>query len=167
MKPGVLLALGALALVNSSAVHALDCRKASLPVEKLFCASTELNNADEAMSAAYFKLLRETVDPDFHAALIRSQRRWLELRSQGVDRFRAAECDRSDDRQVLLTMTRDRLTFLQTAAPIRTMEQQQKIAARDGGGPFNSSSITPAGRPFACHRHTCRRLRAGEAESGL
>ena len=75
MKPSVLLALGALALANASPVHALDCRNASLPVEKLFCATPELKQADEAMSAAYFKLLRETADPDFHAALIRSQRR--------------------------------------------------------------------------------------------
>jgi uncharacterized protein YecT (DUF1311 family) len=134
MKPSVVWALGALIVAHASAVQALDCGKASLPVEKLFCATPELRQADEAMSAAYFKLLRETADPDFHEALIRSQRRWLEVRSHGVDRFGAAERDHTDDRKVLLTMTADRLSFLQTAAPVRAMEQQRKTALQDGGG---------------------------------
>jgi uncharacterized protein YecT (DUF1311 family) len=136
MKLSRLLVLGALVIAQASAAHALNCGKASLPVEKLFCATPELKKADEAMSAAYFKLLRETADPDFHEALIRSQRRWLEVRSHGVDRFGAAEGDQTDDRKVLLNLTRDRLTFLQTGAPIRVMEQQRKIAVQDGGGSF-------------------------------
>jgi uncharacterized protein YecT (DUF1311 family) len=136
MKLSVLWALGALVVAQTSAVHALDFGKASLPVEKLFCTSPELKQADEAMGAAYFKLLRGTADPDFHAALIRGQRRWLEVRSHSVDRFGAAEADHTDDREVLLNMTRDRLTFLQTTAPIRAMEQQRKIAVQDRGGPF-------------------------------
>jgi len=136
MKLSVFLVLGALVVARASPVHAIDCGKASLPVEKLLCATPELKKADQAMSAAYFKLLGETVDPDFHEALIRSQRRWLEARSRGVDRFGAAEGEQTDDRKVLLNLTRDRLTFLQTAAPVRTMEQQRKIAARDSGGSF-------------------------------
>ena len=52
----------------------LDCAKASTPVEKLFCVTPELNKADEAMSAAYFKLVRSATNPEFHDALIRSQR---------------------------------------------------------------------------------------------
>ena len=58
--------LAALVVAHASPVHALDCGKASLPVEKLFCANPKLKKADETMSAAYFKLLRETADPDFH-----------------------------------------------------------------------------------------------------
>jgi uncharacterized protein YecT (DUF1311 family) len=139
MKPSFPLVLAAVVVAHSFPAQALDCAKASLPVEKLFCATPELKKADEAMSAAYFKLLRETTDPEFHEALIRSQRRWLEVRSHGVDRFGAAEDDaraQTDDRKVLLKMTRDRLAFLQTAASIRTMEEQRKIALKDGGGPF-------------------------------
>src|SRR5262249_43800131 len=138
MKPSVLLALAALAVAIPSAVHALDCRKASLPVEKLICGTPELKKADEAMSAAYFKLLRKTVDPGFHEALIRSQRRWVKIRLEGVDRFGAAENfdDGKDDREVLLEMTRDRLRRLESAEPIGAMEQQRKLAAQDSGGPF-------------------------------
>ena len=137
MKPTLLSALATLAVASSFPVHALDCQRASLPVEKLICATPELQKADEAMSAAYFKLLRKTTDSDFHEALIRSQRRWADLRSRGVDRFgAAADVNRTDDRDVLLEMTRDRLRRLQAVEPIGTIEQQRKLAAQDGGGPF-------------------------------
>jgi uncharacterized protein YecT (DUF1311 family) len=136
MKLTFLLPLGALLLACSSPVHALDCQKASSKVEKLFCSTPELKKADEAMSAAYFKLLRETTDPEFHAALILSQRRWLKVRSYGPDRFGQAEGDKTDDREILLIMSRERLTFLRTAEPIRTMEQEREIISKDSGGTF-------------------------------
>jgi uncharacterized protein YecT (DUF1311 family) len=132
----VLALLGALVLTHSSPVHALDCAKASSSVEKLFCGTPELRKADQAMSAEFFKLLRETTDPDFHVALIRSQRRWLKVRAYGPDRFGQAENDKTDDRAILLKMTRDRLTWLQTAEPIRAMEQERKITSKDSGGRF-------------------------------
>jgi uncharacterized protein YecT (DUF1311 family) len=136
MKPSFLLALSALVAAHACPVSALDCAKASQPVEKMFCNTPKLKKADEAMSAAYFKLLRQTADPEFHEALVRSQRRWLEARSHGADRFGAAENEKADDRKVLLQMTNDRLTSLRSAEPIRTMEQQRTITAKDSGGPF-------------------------------
>jgi uncharacterized protein YecT (DUF1311 family) len=136
MKHIFLLPLGVLVAANPYPAHALDCAKASSPIEKLFCATPELKKADEEMSAAYFKLVRETKNPDFREGLIRSQRRWLVERSKGPERFGAAEGDKTDDREILLHMTRDRQTFLQNAEPIRTMEQQRKIASQDGGGRF-------------------------------
>jgi uncharacterized protein YecT (DUF1311 family) len=136
MKLGFLAPLCALVLVHPSPVFALDCAKASSPVDKLICATPELKKADEEMATTYFKLLRETADPEFHEALIQSQRRWLKVRSFGPDRFGQAENGKIDDREVLLKMTRDRLTFLRTAAPIRVMEQERKIMSKDGGGTF-------------------------------
>lgn len=90
------LVIGVLVIAHISSVSALDCGKASQPIEKLFCATPELKKADAAMSAAYLKLLHDTTDPDFHEALVRSQRRWLEVRSRGVDRFGTAENDKTD-----------------------------------------------------------------------
>lgn len=88
------------------------------------------------MSAAYFKLLRETTDPEFHDALIRSQRRWLEVREHGPDSFGEAEGDTTNDREILFTVTYDRMMFLRTGDPILTMEQQRKIRLQDSGGAF-------------------------------
>jgi uncharacterized protein YecT (DUF1311 family) len=135
LKLTSLLTLGFLVLVHEPA-HALDCTKASLPVDKLICTTPDLKRADEEMGAAYFKLLRATTDPDFHEALIRSQRRWLEVRSHSPDRFGLGEQDKTDDREVLLKMTRERLSFIQTDAPIHLLELQRKIASEDRGGAF-------------------------------
>jgi uncharacterized protein YecT (DUF1311 family) len=132
MKIGFLTPLSFL-LATSSHVYALDCTRATSHVEKLICSTPELKRTDEAMSVAYFKLLRETTDPDFHEALIRSQRRWLDVRSHGPDRFGQAEGDTTDDRDVLLKMTRERLTSLRTAEPIHMLELQRKMASEDGG----------------------------------
>jgi uncharacterized protein YecT (DUF1311 family) len=128
--------VGFLAVAQSSPAGALDCAKASQPVEKLLCATAALRQADDEMSAAYFKLLRETGDPEFHALLIRSQRRWLAQRLGGPQRFGLAEGDKTDDRDVLLAMTRGRLDFLKSGTPIRTMEDQRRIASRGSGGRF-------------------------------
>ncbi|PDT91902.1 hypothetical protein CO669_01080 [Bradyrhizobium sp. Y36] len=136
MKLVSVLALAACAVISPSAVQALDCAKASLPAEKLICASPEARRADEAMSVAYFALLRRTTDPDFREALIRSQRRWIEARSRGVPRIEGEQEEEADDRKVLLKITRDRLNFLKGNEPIRTMEQQRKIASKESGGPF-------------------------------
>jgi uncharacterized protein len=67
MKFASLLTFGVFVLVHNPA-HALDCTKASLPLEKLICTTPDLKRADEEMGTAYFKLLRATADPDFHEA---------------------------------------------------------------------------------------------------
>jgi uncharacterized protein YecT (DUF1311 family) len=135
----VLLVSIAAVLAGCLSASALDCAKAQQPADKIICATPELRKADEAMSAAYFKLLRETPDPEFHEALIRSQRRWLKVRSGGVDRFGAAENDpdaQKSDASILLDLTRSRADQLQRGELIRTMERQRKIVAKDSGGAF-------------------------------
>jgi uncharacterized protein YecT (DUF1311 family) len=136
IKSTLLVPLSALVLLHPSPARALDCAKASSPLDKLICATPELKKADEEMGAAYFKLLHDTSDAEFHEALIQSQRRWLKTRSFGPERFGQAENDKSDDREILLGITRDRLNFIRTAQPIRVMEQERKIMSNDGGGAF-------------------------------
>jgi uncharacterized protein YecT (DUF1311 family) len=157
MRLGFLSVLGVLVVASPVPVHALDCAKASTPVEKLFCASPELKKADAAMGAAYFKLLRATTNPEFRDALIRSQRRWLQARSPGPDRFGEAGDDSTDDREVLLKMTRDRLAFLKGAEPIRAMEEQKKVVSNDSGGPFAGyeTSCWFLGPPYGNWEYLC------------
>ena len=136
MKLTYPLALHALVVATFCPAYALDCRNASLQVEKLICITPELKKADDVMGAAYFKLLRQTTDAEFHEALIRSQRRWLQARSRGFSRIEGMEDEESDDRKVLLKITTDRINFLKGTVPIRAMEQQRRVAAKDSGGPF-------------------------------
>jgi uncharacterized protein YecT (DUF1311 family) len=137
MKRPWLVTLGLLlAAVEASPAAALDCAKAVQPVEKMLCSTDELKKADDEMIAAYVKLLRETKDPDFHAALLQSQRRWLEQRLLDPQRFSE---EKADDGEVLLKVTRDRLAFLTSGQPIRVMEAECKAASKDSGGPRHSS----------------------------
>ncbi|GLH77398.1 hypothetical protein SSBR45G_23060 [Bradyrhizobium sp. SSBR45G] len=141
--------------------RALDCKNAQQPVDKIICATPALRKADDAMSAAYFKLLRETTDPEFHEALVRSQRRWLKVRSGGVDRFGAAENDpdaQQSDASILLDLTRSRADQLQRGELIRTMEGQRKIVARDSGGAFagfDPASCFFSPPPYGNWSYTC------------
>jgi uncharacterized protein YecT (DUF1311 family) len=137
-RPDFLVALGLLlAIAQPFPAAALDCAKASQPIEKMLCSTAELRKADDDMSAAYFNLLRETRDPDFRAALIRSQQRWLKNRLLGPAGWRMGDNDDPlDDREVLLTWTRERLEFLASGRPIRAMEDQRKTNAKDSGEPF-------------------------------
>lgn len=142
MRTNFLSALSAI-IIASTPAQALDCAKATGAVETLFCADPKLIQADKEMAAEYFKLLRKATDKEFHEALIRSQRRWLEVRSHGADRFGVAEfVDKTDDSEVLLKMTRDRLNFLRTAEPVHAMEEQRKILLNDGGGVFAGYETT-------------------------
>jgi uncharacterized protein YecT (DUF1311 family) len=131
----LVVALGLLAVVaRSLPAAALDCARAERPVEKMLCSTPELRQADDEMSAAYVKLLRETPDPDFHATLIRSQQRWLEARVLASSSF-GPEAEGTPGK-ALLTVTRQRLDFLKSGRLIRVLEKQRKIMAKVSGGPF-------------------------------
>src|SRR4051812_25402698 len=93
----VLVLMSAVWAAARQPAQAIDCAKASSKTEKIICATPQLKKADDAMGAAYYALLRRTTDPDYHEALIRSQRRWLKDRSLGVPRFDGQEDDEPDD----------------------------------------------------------------------
>jgi uncharacterized protein YecT (DUF1311 family) len=143
MKTQWLAALGLL-VAQVSPAAAIDCAKASQPTEKIICSTPELKKADDEVSAAYARLLRETTDPDFHAELIRSQQRWLAARLPGpsgiLSEFQIQALDPKEDRELLLAWTLNRLGFLQSGEPIRALEGQRRIAAQRSGGPFDGYS---------------------------
>ncbi len=136
MKSDFLLVFGVSFVALSMPAYALDCAKVSASVEKLICQTPELMRVDSEMGAAYFKLLRATTDPDFHEYLIRSQRRWIQVRLEGPQRFGLAEDDKTADQEVLLKITRDRLESLRSGELIHKMEEQRKTVSKESGGPF-------------------------------
>ena len=155
MKPGIPASLCALVLVQAFPAYALDCTKALSQVERLFCAAPELKKADEAMSAAYFKLLHATTDPEFHAALIRSQRRWLQVREGGPDAFGRATLRSADIRKILFEVTNDRIAFLQSGEAIDRMQLQRKWQAQDSGGAFAGYKAYCVLQPYANWDYEC------------
>ncbi len=71
------LAAGAL---SAAPVIALDCARATAPVEKATCGHPAAAGADEAMTKAYNDLAA-TLSPQHMAGLVTSQRRWLKRRA--------------------------------------------------------------------------------------
>ena len=114
----LLPATAALCVLTAPAL-AFDCTKATTAVEHQICGNKALRRADEDMSAAYAKLLRAVDDPEIHAALIESQRRWIKARDSGINDPATLEGGGTDDdsappswAQVLTRVTQDRTTFL-------------------------------------------------------
>lgn len=93
---------------------AMQCARASTPLEKALCSDGQLAAADGAMAEAYFKLLHAIEDPSIRSSLIASQRRWLAARESELGALDQADgFHRRTQRSVLLAVTRQRTRDLQ------------------------------------------------------
>lgn len=156
MRPQILPAsLLAILAFGTTSASALDCKSASTGAEKLVCSDAKLRDADKAMSAAYFKLVKKATDEDSRAALLASQKRWLKARD---DEFEApAKNDNGeerDDHALMLRILTDRTKGLSASEGgqpqfLAVIAQQKKAAASITGGPFSgfdtSCFFAPAG----------------------
>jgi uncharacterized protein YecT (DUF1311 family) len=127
---------------------ALDCSKATTDVEHQMCGNKALRRTDDEMSAAYAKLLRTVDDPDIHAALIESQRRWIKARDTGINNPATIEGSGVDDdstppsfAEVLTGVTGDRTAFLKQKsggkpAFVAKALAQRKALGASGTGPW-------------------------------
>ncbi|WCS26681.1 DUF1311 domain-containing protein [Methylobacterium sp. NMS14P] len=129
----------AASLLAPASARAIDCRKAVSPLERLICADAALRKADAALGSAYAGLLHGADDPEIHAMLIASQKRWVAARDT-----RLGELDAADARAVVLGAIRARTKDLSgrsrsdPARPhwIAAALRQRAFAARFTGGPF-------------------------------
>ena len=69
------------AMLASPLAHAIDCARASTPVEQTICGNAELKAYDSYLGEAYARLKSDYTAETF-AAIQRSQRRWLEQRDR-------------------------------------------------------------------------------------
>ncbi len=98
--------LAAFVALGGAPALALDCAKATAPVERAVCGDPAAEAADEAMSKAYDALMA-TLAPQHRLALVASQRRWL--------KERASLCVSEDGKEVdhcLVGKTQARRAFL-------------------------------------------------------
>jgi uncharacterized protein YecT (DUF1311 family) len=166
-----LLAVTGPALANVPALpddgkYVLDCAKTVEAAEMTICSYPELKQADAELYAAYMALLRETKDREFHALLIKSQRRWLRHRLLTPYTYKMAGDEKTSDREGLLIWTRLRLDDLRSGKLIRAMEAQRRIASevRDGSSTRYDAScgfVSPAygGWRYACSTSIYRQHR--------
>lgn len=126
---------------------AMDCAKATSALDKRICSDHQLKAADDAMSAAYFKLLASIKDPEIHASLIESQRRWIKAREQDLGDLSGKRPDSDDtldqrqERAILLDATRHRTDYLSNHTGgqldfVATALKQRQLAHAYSGGPY-------------------------------
>jgi len=147
-----LLIVGVMAgLTLSSAAHAINCARATSPIEHMICGSQALLHADMAMNRAYIAILKAAPDPEIHAMLVVSQKRWIAARDKT---FR--DLDQTTDGQTGEGSSKpERMTFILNAIKDRTAVlaqmskdvptqpfliqmalRQRRFAEQFTGGPF-------------------------------
>ena len=132
-----LLVLAGLPLVSSPAL-AFDCAKAASAVEKAICGDRGLRRADEAMGAAYTKLLRSAPDAGIREMLVASQRRWLQARDQWFD-------VREPGKDGLAGAIKDRTATLADASDkglVARAQAQRAFLSKYSGGAFAGFNAT-------------------------
>lgn len=134
-------------LASAAAAHAIDCRKASHPVERTICADEKLKAADAEMGKAYAAVMQQAGnDADLRAMLVRGQKRWIEARDKRFadpQDFAGAPNGKAL-RTSLLKALRQRTKTLSepgeanraTPRLLETALQQRKFLAQFTGGAF-------------------------------
>jgi uncharacterized protein YecT (DUF1311 family) len=139
-----------------SAAHAIDCARASSSIEHMICDDPKLMRADAALGRAYAAILKAAPDPEIHAMLVTSQKRWIVARDKSFGDMDKATDGRTGEgysnatqRGLVLQATEDRARDLENlykgtkqAALIHTALQQRAFLARFTGGAFAGFSTS-------------------------
>jgi uncharacterized protein len=115
---------------------AIDCTKASHPVDKRICENAGLKAADAAMGQAYPALLKEAPDPEIRAMLVNSQRRWISARNNGLGRSsNGVAIPISEIRRAMVERTA-RLGDRSDKGFVAQAQAQRRFLAKYTGGAF-------------------------------
>ncbi len=136
MKTIQILALSIVLVFARSPAFAIDCKRASTPVETAICEDDELKAKDAALGDAYFKLLKQTTDARVHDLLVFSQKRWLKTRE---DKFKNQEFS-SEDLSPGIDQRLKELTGKYRPFTGRIADALS-FASRFSGGPYAGSKI--------------------------
>ncbi len=115
---------------------AIDCTKASDPIDKKICGNAGLKAADTAMGQAYAALLKTAPDPEVHAMLVNSQRRWIVARNEGLGSGSdGAAIPVREIRRAMATRTA-RLSDRSDEGLVAQALEQRRFLAKYTGGTF-------------------------------
>ncbi|WP_168880193.1 lysozyme inhibitor LprI family protein [Rhizobium sp. P28RR-XV] len=115
---------------------AIDCTKASDPIDKKICGNADLKAADTAMGQAYAALLKTAPDPEVRAMLINSQRRWIAARNKGLGSGSdGAAIPVSEIRRAIAARTA-RLSDRSEKGLVAQAQEQRRFLAKYTGGVF-------------------------------
>jgi uncharacterized protein YecT (DUF1311 family) len=139
-----------------SAAHAIDCARASTHMDHMICGDPKLMRSDAALGHAYAAILKAAPDPEIHAMLVASQKRWIAAREQSFGDLDNATDGRTGEgyskatqRSLVLQATEDRSTELgklykgsKQPALIHTALRQRAFLAKFTGGAFAGFSTS-------------------------
>jgi uncharacterized protein len=115
---------------------AIDCTKASDPIDRKICGNAGLKAADTAMGQAYSALLKTASDPEVRAMLVNSQRRWIAARNEGLGSGSdGAAIPVSEIRRATAARTA-RLSDRSDKGLVGQAQEQRRFLAKYTGGAF-------------------------------
>jgi len=115
---------------------AIDCTKASDPIDKKICGNPGLKSADAAMGQAYAALIKTAPDPEVRAMLVNSQRRWIAARNEGLGSDSdGAAIPVSEIRRAMADRTA-RLSDRSEKGLVAQAQGQRRFLAKYTGGAF-------------------------------
>lgn len=124
-------------LGTSMPAWAIDCTKASDPIDKTICGDAKLKAADAAMSQAYGALLKTAPDAEVRAMLINSQRRWISARNEWLGRDSNGSTFPIGEFRKAMIERAAQLTDRSDKGPVAQAEAQRRFLAKYTGGAFS------------------------------
>ncbi|NEI72385.1 DUF1311 domain-containing protein [Rhizobium lusitanum] len=116
---------------------AIDCSKASDPIDKRICGNAGLKAADAAMGKAYSALIKTAPDADVRSMLVNSQRRWIAARNEGLNtNSEGAPLPVGELRKAIDERTK-RLDDRSGKGLVAQAEAQRRFLAKYTGGAFS------------------------------
>jgi uncharacterized protein len=116
---------------------AIDCTKASDPIDKRICGNAGLKSADAAMGQAYAALLKSAPDPEIRAMLVNSQRRWIAARNDRLGGSSDGVAIPLDEIRRAMVERTSRLTDRSDKGLVAQAETQRRFLAKYTRGAFS------------------------------
>ncbi|WP_267553786.1 lysozyme inhibitor LprI family protein [Rhizobium rhizogenes] len=127
-----LLAIGA-----ATPAWAIDCSKATDPIDVRICGNASLKAADAAMGQAYSALLKTAPDADVRAMLISSQRRWIAARNATLGNDSQGKPLPVSELRKAITDRTSRLNDRSDKGFVAEAAAQRRFLAKYSGGTFS------------------------------
>lgn len=126
-----------LAIGATTPAWAIDCSKATDPIDVRICGNKGLKAADAAMGQAYSALLKTAPDADIRSMLVSSQRRWIAARNKGLTTNSEGAPLPVSELQKAITERTSRLSDRSDKGLVVKAEAQRRFLAKYSGGNFS------------------------------
>ncbi|NTJ61823.1 DUF1311 domain-containing protein [Agrobacterium rhizogenes] len=138
---------------------AIDCTKASDPIDKRICGNTSLKAADAAMGQVYAALLKSAPDPEIRSMLVNSQRRWIAARNEGLNTGSDGSAMPAGKLRQAITERTAQLKDQSEKGLIMQAQAQRRFLAKYSGGAFagfdTSCEFIPNDRDGSSYSYQC------------